>query len=227
MRRGAAPLLALLVLMLGTAPAGAQVPEPLPADPERPPLTPGCRIGPSLLSAGSTALGVPHRGRLAGGVPFPAETSYAFTWEFPRAASPSRAWRRWGTEKLVLTLQCVLARLDLAHPLGQRLGVADLSRPRGGRFGREFGGLGHASHQNGLDADVLYPRRDGAEEPPRTWREIDVDRAQELVDAFVAAGAQYVFVSPALWRRGLLRGPPAIVQPLVFHDDHVHVRVRP
>ncbi len=227
MPRGAAPLLALLIVLLAAAGARGQVPEPLPADPERPPLTPDCRMGPSQLTAGSVALGLPHRGRLAGGVRFPAETSYAFTWDFPAGVSPSRPWRRWGTEKLVLTVQCVLARLERARPLGQRVGVADLSRPRGGRFGREYGGLGHASHQNGLDVDLLYPRRDGAEAPPRTWRDIDVPRAQELVDAFVAAGAQYVFVSRSLWRRGLLRGTPGIVQPLVFHDDHVHVRLRP
>ena len=39
----------------------------------------------------------------------------------------------------------------------------DLSRTHGGKFGRNFGGLGHASHQNGLDADILYPRKDGTE----------------------------------------------------------------
>ena len=45
----------------------------------------------------------------------------------------------------------------------QRVGIMDLSRPHGGRFGRNFGGLGHATHQNGLDADILYPRKDGTE----------------------------------------------------------------
>jgi murein endopeptidase len=227
MGRTAAVLTLLLVLAAAAGTAWARVPDPLPPDPERPPLTPDCRVGPSLLTAGSAALGLPNRGRLTGGVRFPAETSYAFTWDFPAGVSPSRPWRRWGTEKLVLTVQCVLARLDRARPLGQRVGVADLSRPRGGWFGRQYGGLGHASHQNGLDVDVLYPRRDAAEAPPRTWRDIDVPRAQELVDAFTAAGAQYVFVSRSLWRRGLLRGARGIVQPLVYHDDHLHVRLRP
>lgn len=47
----------------------------------------------------------------------------------------------------------VLAAFHAAHPDGPRLGVGDLSLPRGGPFGREYGGVGHASHQNGLDLD--------------------------------------------------------------------------
>jgi len=188
---------------------------------------PSCRIGPSLLTAGSVARGTPNRGRLVGGVLFPAESDVAFTWDFPLGLSPSRPWRRWGTEKLVRTLECVLTQADLAHPFGQRVGVADLSRPRGGPFGPRYGGLGHASHQNGLDADVLYPRLDACECAPERVSDVDVGRSQELVSAFVAAGAQYVFVSPVLWRRGLLRGPEAVVRPLVHHDDHIHVRLRP
>ena len=66
-----------------------------------------------------------------------------------------------------------------AHPSAPRVGVADLSRPHGGRFGRNFGGLGHASHQNGLDVDILYPRLDGLER--RAW-------APRLVDERALAG---------------------------------------
>ena len=44
---------------------------------------------------------------------------------------------------------------------GEPLLIGDLSRPRGGDFGRRFGPIGHASHQNGLDADVYFPRKDG------------------------------------------------------------------
>jgi len=205
------------ILSFGAAPAVAQLTPP-PSS---------CRFGPSLLTAGSVARGTPNSGTLVRGVPFPAESAVAFTWDFPLGISPSRPWRRWGTEKLVRTVECVLTQADLAHPLGQRVGVADLSRPRGGPFGPSYGGLGHASHQNGLDADVLYPRRDACECAPERVADIDVPRSQELVSAFVAAGAQYVFVSPVLWRRGLLRGPEAVVRPLVHHDDHMHVRLRP
>ena len=41
-----------------------------------------------------------------------------------------------------------------AHPEAARIGIGDLSRPQGGEFGERFGAPGHASHQNGLDADV-------------------------------------------------------------------------
>lgn len=228
--RGRAALLAIaLALPSATAAtAGAQsIPEPLASDPENPPLTSSCRFGPSRLFAGSLALGRPMGGALRGGIRFPSSTDYAFTWDFPLGRSPSRWWRRFGTEKLVLTIQCVLAKNDELHPFGQRIGVADLSRPAGGPFGARYGGLGHASHQNGLDVDVLYPRRDHCECAPARVSQIDVARSQELISAFVAAGAQYVFVSPALWRRGLLTGPRKVVQPLVHHDDHIHVRLRP
>jgi len=99
--------------------------------------------------------------------------------------------------------------------------IGDLSRPRGGVFDERFGGLGHASHQNGLDADVFYPRTDGR--PRSAWRPGQVDRAlaQDLVDRFVAAGAEKVFVGPRLG----LRGPRRVVQPLVHHNDHLHVRI--
>jgi murein endopeptidase len=98
----------------------------------------------------------------------------------------------------------------------------DLSRPKGGRFGKEFGGLGHASHQNGLDIDILYPRKDGTETRPMKPSQVDRELAQELVDRFVEAGAVKVFVGPRLH----LHGPRKVVTPLIYHDDHLHVRIR-
>ena len=52
--------------------------------------------------------------------------------------------------------------------------------------------------------------------------EVDQALAQDLVDRFVAAGAQKIFVGPHLH----LHGPPGVVVPLVYHDDHMHVRIR-
>jgi hypothetical protein len=46
--------------------------------------------------------------------------------------------------------------------------------------------------------------------------------AQALVDLFVKAGAQFVFVGPHVG----LRGPKRVVQSLALHDDHMHVRIR-
>ena len=107
------------------------------------------------------------------------------------------------------------------------MSLTSLSTHGGPFYGRKYGGLGHGSHQNGLDVDVLMPRKDLCECASQSPTEVDAVHAQELVDAFVAAGAQYLFVSPVLYRRGLLRGPRGVVIPLRFHDDHIHVRIRP
>lgn len=171
----------------------------------------------------STAVGAPTRGALVNGVQLPATGTDFFTWDFPWGASPSRGWRRWGTDDTVAVLLRVLAEYRAAHPFAPRVGIADLSRPRGGPFGRRYGGLGHSSHQNGLDVDILYPRRDGAELPPESAWQIDRRLSQDLVNRFVAARAQFAFIGPGT----KLKGPRRVVQKLAFHDDHLHVRFRP
>ncbi len=150
----------------------------------------------------------------------PAEGADFFTWDFPLRRSPNRDWRRWGADRMVNRVLQVIAEYRLAHPLAPRIGIADLSRPHGGPFGKRFGGLGHASHQNGTDVDILYPRLDALELAPGKPAQIDRALAQDLVGRFVAAGAKYVFVGP---RTGL-GGPRGIVEKLVHHDDHIHVR---
>ena len=84
----------------------------------------------------------------------------------------------------------MIAEYRLANPLAPRVGIGDLSRRHGGDFGVRFGGLGHASHQNGLDVDVYYPRLDGLERRAYKPSQVDRELAQDLVDRFVAAGAQ-------------------------------------
>jgi murein endopeptidase len=169
----------------------------------------------------SRSVGRPNAGRLIRGVQLPAEGADWFTWDPARKRSPNRSWRRWGTDRLVRTLLRVLREYRAAHPGAPRVGIGDLSRPHGGNFGRRFGGLGHASHQNGLDVDVYYPRRDRLERRPYAPRQVDRALAQELVDRFAAAGARYVFVGPRLG----LRGRRGVVERLANHDDHMHVRL--
>ena len=208
-----------LLAVMGIAVAALAGPPPAAAQS-------GCRVPRAQLVEGSRALGTPARGRLVRGVPFEEESETVFTFNLPGGFSPNPEFRRHGTEKLVLTVRCIAAVYGARHPDLARVGVADLSLPGGGPFGARYGGLGHASHQNGLDVDVLYPRRDLCECPAEEVSDIDVPRARELVDAFVAGGAEYLFVSPALHRRGALRGPRGVVIPLRFHDTHMHVRVR-
>jgi hypothetical protein len=200
-----------------TVPVQVAVP-PLTA-PEPPPTE---QVGPPARPP-SRALGRPFdRGRLVDGVPFPPTGLDHFTWDPVLKQSPNRVWRRYATDRTVNRVLVTLAAFRKAYPDSPPVGVGDLSRPHGGEFGRRFGGLGHASHQNGLDVDVYYPRKDRLLKSPRTPAEVDRHLAQGLVNAFVRAGATDVFVGPSL----NLRGPKGVVQKLVHHDDHLHARFR-
>ena len=169
----------------------------------------------------SVAVGTHSAGRLEGGVLLPAEGRGWFTWDPILRRTPNRPWRRWGSDRLLRATLTVLRRFRQANPAAPRVAVGDLSRPHGGDFGPRFGSIGHASHQNGLDVDVYYPRRDRRLRPPDGPGQVNPDLAQDLVDLFVAAGAEQVFVGPGLD----LTGPAGIVVPLVNHDNHLHARV--
>jgi murein endopeptidase len=198
-------------------PPPSSTPEPPPAPT---PLPTGTPTPPPAQP--SRAVGLPWNGRLVDGRELPAAGTGYMTWDPIRKRVGNRGWRRWGTGRLLATVERVLAAYARRHPDAPPVLVGDLSRPRGGDFGPRFGGIGHASHQNGLDADVYYPRHDRRLRRARRPDQVDRAAAQELVDAFVREGAEYVFVGPSLG----LRGPGKVVQPLVNHDDHLHVRLR-
>ena len=127
----------------------------------------------------SVAVGDPAAGRLIRGVRLPSEGEHFYTWDPVKRRSPNRSWRRWGTDRLVRILLQVAREYHKAHPGARRMAIGDLSRPRGGDFGPQFGYIGHASHQNAI------------------------------------------YVGPNTG----LGGPPGVVQPLVNHDNHLHVRI--
>src|SRR5829696_6593013 len=229
-RRRAAAAMALALACGATALAIAS-PVGLVADgrppPRAGPVPDPPRVGatapsrPTVRWRRSLAVGSPAGGRLVRGVRLPAAGRHFFTWDPVLRRSPNRPWRRWGTDRLVRMLNAVAREYRQAHPRAPRVAIGDLSRPHGGDFGARFGPIGHASHQNGLDADVYYPRADGRERAPRHASEIDRRLSQELVDRFVAAGAEVIFVGP---NTGLV-GPPGRVQALANHDNHLHVRL--
>jgi murein endopeptidase len=188
-----------------------------PTDVRKPPAEPEIRWRRSV------AVGSPTAGRLVRGVRLPARGAHFATWDPNLHRTPNRAWRRWGTNRLVRLLLDIAREYRAAHPRARPVLIGDLSRPHGGDFGRQFGYVWHASHQNGLDVDIYLPRADRMRTPPRTAADIHRRLSQDLVDRFVRAGATNVFTGPGTG----LTGPPGVVQAIPHHDDHLHVRLGP
>jgi hypothetical protein len=179
--------------------------------------------GPQIRWRQSVATGSPTAGRLVRGVHLPARGANFLTWDPNLHRSPNRGSRRWATDRLVRLLLGVASEYRASHRGARPVLIGDLSRPHGGDFGRQFGYVWHASHQNGLDADIYYPRKDRAARAPGTAGDIDRRLSQELVQRFVRAGATKVFVGPSTG----LTGPPNLVQVIPDHDDHMHIRIDP
>ena len=176
---------------------------------------------PAVPQVGSIAIGAPHRGRLVNGLQLPGTGPDWVTYDPIMHRVPNRPDRRWGTDRLLGFLLYVLRDYRLANAGAPPVVIGDLSLPYGGPFGSEFGGLGHASHQNGLDVDVYYPRADRAPRAPEKVADVDRALAQDLVSRFVGAGAQFAFVGTRVG----LGGPASVVQAIPHHNDHVHVRI--
>jgi murein endopeptidase len=222
------PIVLLVVLLLAAVnPAAAVDPAGEPGQPGEPGPAPVLEPPESMLGEPiewrrSTAVGRTNAGRLVNGVQLPSEGEHFFTWDPIHDTTPNRPWRRHATDRLIRVLLRVVGEFRAANPGAPRIGIGDLSRPRGGSFGARYGAPGHASHQNGLDADVYYPRIDRRERGPAGVAQVDRALAQDLADRFVRAGAKFVFVG----LRVRLRGPRRIVQPIPLHENHMHVRIR-
>lgn len=191
----------------------APTPEPEPQPPRLPPVR----------YRDSVAVGLPEAGSLVRGTRLPARGADFATWDPILRRTPNRRWRRHGTDDLVRMLLAVARRYAEREPGQRPMLVGDLSRPRGGDFGIKYGIVGHSTHQNGLDADVYYPRTDRRLSAPTTVPQVDRRLSQRLVNLFVAAGADTVLVGPSVG----LTGPAGVVVPFPNHDNHLHVRIAP
>ena len=129
----------------------------------------------------------PDRRRAAAG-----QSPYWTTWDPALDRVPDRGYRRYGSAKLIHLLLSVTQAFHDAHPGAPRLVIGDISRLGGGPLDQ------HASHQNGLDVDVYYPRKDGREVAPTSVDQVNVPLSQELLDLFLAARPEFVFVGPHL-----------------------------
>jgi len=164
----------------------------------------------------ATSVGLQYAGRLVDGTQLPLEGPDWVTWNPSTDSSPNRPGRLYGHERTIRALITVLADYRAAHPEAPRVVVGDISFRHGGTMDQ------HASHQNGLDVDVYYPRLDRRLGAPISTRQIDRRLSQDLLDRFLAAGAKIVFVG---FSTGL-HGRHDVVVPYPSHENHMHVRFR-
>jgi penicillin-insensitive murein endopeptidase len=119
---------------------------------------------------------------------------------------PSRN-RQFGSQELVQVLTAAARAVQGQFPAGERIQVGDLSAERGGKITK------HASHQNGLDADLSYFRVNHREQPVefengfdevfvrngRVTENFDIERNWAFFNALIASGqVQRIFVDPAI-----------------------------
>ena len=197
------------------------------------------RIGQELViyveASGSGSTGSPNRGRLRGGVQLEEGTGY-------RVRNAERAF---GTPATVAAIRNGIARVVARYVEVPDVLIHDLSFARGGRMSP------HASHQNGLDADITYYRL-GVEDLC-SWQsveshELDVRLQWYLFRTWIEQGVvEYLFVDYDLQQplyeyareRGATDeqlaewfeypnrgGGRAIIRHESGHDDHLHVRFR-
>jgi hypothetical protein len=164
----------------------------------------------------ATSIGLPYAGHLENGTQLPVEGLDWVTWNPNTDSRPNLPGRLYGHEHTIRTIIKVLARYRRAHPSAPRVVVGDISLHSGGVMDQ------HVSHENGLDVDVYYPRRDRWLQAPTSTAQIDRRLSQDLLDGFVAAGASKIFVGYATD----LGGPRDIVTPYPNHENHMHVRFR-
>ena len=165
----------------------------------------------------ATSHGVPYSGSLTAGTQLPVESPDWVTWNPVDDTVPNQPERLYGHERTIRTVVSVIAAYRAANPSAPRVVVGDISFRGGGPM--EL----HRSHENGLDVDLYYPRLDRRLRAPRATSQIDRELAQDLLDRFVAAGAQIVFIGYSTE----LGGPPDVVIPYPNHEDHMHVRFPP
>jgi penicillin-insensitive murein endopeptidase len=177
-------------------------------------------------------IGTPAAGCLAGAEPLDLEG------EGFEVLRPERH-RFFGHPKLLRFIHW-LGHAAAQASLGTLL-VGDLSQPRGGPKV-----YGHGSHQNGLDADIMFQVADGPISAAQRanpavasvvkGRDLDPDRWSERYARLLEITAESpeverIFVNPAIKQALCRQIPPdkrawlRKLRPWWGHDDHFHVRL--
>lgn len=155
--------------------------------------------------------------------------------------------RFWGTSQLIKLIEETAADMESKYPGRDRLQIEDLSQKDGGDI------TGHASHENGLDADIGYYKTDGIEHDPTLKNQkyanpmvvkakvipnFDVERNWELMKSLHRHGdVQKIFVDGLLKKSmcnyakkmGEYSDNKLVLRSLrhqANHQDHLHVRLR-
>jgi Penicillin-insensitive murein endopeptidase len=173
---------------------------------------------PKVIWHSAISMGLPYDGHLIDGTQLPIDGPAWVTWDPVTNSVPNQSERLYGNQRTIRAIIEVTEAYRAAHPEAPPVVIGDISRKGGGPMTDE-----HVSHQNGLDVDVYYPRIDGKLRAPTASDQIDTALAQDLLDRFVAAGAQMIFVG---YHAGL-RGPAGVVIPYPNHEYHMHVRFPP
>jgi penicillin-insensitive murein endopeptidase len=172
---------------------------------------------PAIAWHHATSVGLPYDGRLVNGTQLPVHGPDWVTWDPITDRGPNLPWRLYGNEHTIRSILSVIRTYRTNHPDAPKVVIGDISRKGGGPLDD------HASHQNGLDVDVYFPRLDRKLLAPTSHGQIDVRLSQDLLDGFLHAGAQAIFIGASTG----LHGPSGVVMPWPGHDYHMHVRFPP
>jgi murein endopeptidase len=159
----------------------------------------------------SRSFGTPGHGRLEHGVLFPASGPDHFAWNFREQRIGGSDRTRWGDCRVVRAVLHGLAEYRARNPDAPLVAVGDMGLRHGGPIDH------HATHQNGRQIDLYYPRLDRSRREPHTVAQVDMRLARRLVAAMLDAGARRVLVGPHIRIRtssSVMRWPN--------HDDHLH-----
>lgn len=152
--------------------------------------------------------------------------------------------RAFATSDLVQLIEWAAAIMVEYHS-GERMQIGDMSKSGGKKVG------GHKSHQNGLDADIIYFRKNHKEADPslhngfvenfvrkgKVTKNFDTDRNWELIKLLVGTErVSRIFVDKAIKRHlckyarkkgELAQHAEALrrLRPYPHHDDHMHLRI--
>jgi Penicillin-insensitive murein endopeptidase len=172
---------------------------------------------PKIVWHHARSVGLPYGGSLVHGTQLPVKGANWVTWNPITDSRPNAPKRLYGNERTIHAILSVTRSYRAAHPNAPRVVIGDISRKDGGPMDD------HVSHQNGLDVDVYFPRLDRTLRAPTMAGEVNHQLAQDLLERFVAAGAQMIFVG---YSTGL-HGPAGVVIPYPGHEYHMHVRFPP